>query len=520
MREAHRAALAWVWGLLIGFAGVASAAAQGSGTLWAEASVSKEAPSVQESVVYTVRVYSPGNLQTVELTPPVPSGASLEELERGTATTRVIRGRGYVVNEYHYLLTVLAPGSLEVPAARLNVQAGADPRMGGAPAWGNRRTALATNPVRLSVRALPAGAALPLRLLDVQAHWGQAGAQGVGEPLTLTVVTKGLGVTGSRLPSVAPQLRGEGFKVYPERPQVDWKWGTGGSGGEVWGRRVETFTVVPTREGMLDFPPVEVAWWDVQGNREAHARVPGRTIPVGSDALARAAAGGGAAAPSFMRRLLTREALVNFVLPVGGGLALAFLLGWWLGVGGLPRLEPASEGADRTAARGAPAVGSPARALWRAFSEYLAGLGRRMPTERIRALWAPVQPALASVSQVLAGLVPLRLKAWWCVRCAVRETHPEGLCRVVRRFACQHLQMSPNAPLATIVDRIRQERPGAAQTDLERVLRDLEDAAYAGRALDLRSWKREFRRRFRRAFAAREKARSERPRRGLPELNP
>jgi hypothetical protein len=114
----------------------------------------------------------------------------------------------------------------------------------------------------------------------------------------------------------------------------------------------------------------------------------------------------------------------------------------------------------------------------------------------------------------------MRVKAWWCVRCAVRESQPEGLSRVLRRFACRYLSMSPNATLATIADRVNAPRAGTAPGELHQVLRDLDRAAYAGRALDLRAWKREFRRRFRRAVTAATRARRERPRRGLPELNP
>ena len=52
------------------------------------------------------------------------------------------------------------------------------------------------------------------------------------------------------------------------------------------------------------------------------------------------------------------------------------------------------------------------------------------------------------------------------------------------------------------------------------MLQDLDRAAYAGQALDLGVWKREFRRRFRREVASSERARQVRPRRGLPDLNP
>ncbi len=502
---------------------LAPSMAWAQGSLWAEASVSQDSPRVQESVVYTLRVFSPTNLQSVELTPPAPAGAAVEELDRGTASTQTVRGRPYVVNEYHYVLTPIVAGRLEVGPARLTVRSAGDRPALGVPSWGPQPgapTTLATQSLQLTVLPLPPGAPIPLRFLDLKAHWSQDGVGGVGEPLTLTVVTKGLGTVGSRLPSVAPLLRSTDFKVYPDRPQVDWKWGGGGS--ELWGRRIETFTVVPTREGALTFPALDLAWWDVTANREAHARVAEKVIPVGEGAVAAPSEGGA----HFMRRLLSEQAVLQFVLPVVGGLSLAFLMGWWIGTGRAPLLRdaghpfPSPEAGEPVPLPESPqatAVAREPRFRWPALPE---PVRRFLAGETLRRGLEGARRGTRRAADAVAGAVPMRLKAWWCVRCAVREEQPEGLCRVLRRFACRHLSLSPNAPLASIADRVRGPRGGAAAGGLHQVLRDLDRATYAGRALDLRAWKREFRRRFRRAVTAATRARRERPRRGLPELNP
>jgi hypothetical protein len=487
------------------------ALARAQGGTWAEASVNRDTPYAQESVVYTVRVFSPGNLQSVEITPPQASGAALEELDRGAPASEVVRGRRYVVNEYHYVLTPMAPGRLEIGAARLTVRAAAE-RAFGAP-WGSgagREVALATAPLTLTVLPLPAGASMPLRYLDVQAHWGQEGAASAGEPLTLTVVIKGMGATGERLPSVADALRSPDFKVYPDRPQVDWKWGGGGR--ELWGRRVESYTVVPAREGSLRFPAIDLDWWDTNGNRASHARVPEKVVPVGAEALARGA-GGGVSAPHFMKRLLTEKAFYQFVLPVGGGLALAFLFGWWIGVARVPHAAP--EGGPAPVAP-PPGPAGAAGALRNHVPEAL----REAWARALAVLSARARGALGALADRFAGYIPLRVQVWWCTRCAAREAHPEGLCQVVRRFACRHLRMPANASLASIADRIVYERPDAAGTPLRQVFKALDDAAYAGRPLDLRTWRREFRRWLRRSLASPHRSELHQRRRGLPELNP
>ena len=519
---------AWPWLMA---ALLAPTLAWGQGGLWAEASVSQESPRVQETVIYTVRVFSPMNLQSVELTPPSPPGAAVEDLESSTASNRTVRGRTYVVNEYRYALTPITAGALDVGPARLTVwPASGMPGMGASP-WGSRPVALATHPLRLTVQPLPPDAPIPLRLLEVEAQWSQGEAVAVGDPLTLTVVSKAVGAVGARLPSVASLVQGRDFKVYPERPQLEWAWGAAGD--ELWGRRTETFTVVPTREGNLTFPALDVSWWDLTANAEAHARVEEKRVRVGDGALA-GPRGAAARAWHFVRERLPDLAWARPLLPVAGGLSLAFLVGWWVG---RTRAAP-GRGGPKVPGRAAPAnpaVDAPAPVTLRSPAEAPAARPARRPRPRrpglrerlARAVGEPLGRALGGAHRVtrrmvvgVAAATPLRVKAWWCVRCAVREEHPEGLCRVVQHFACRSLSMAPTAPLPVIGERLRPagEREGTAV--LPRMLQDLDRAAYAGQALDLGVWKREFRRRFRREVASSERARQVRPRRGLPDLNP
>ena len=527
-----RPGLPKVWPWLVA-ALLAPSLAWGQAGLWAEASVGQDSPRVQETVVYTVRVFSPMNLQSVELTPPSPPGAAVEELGSGTASSRTVQGRSYVVNEYRYALTPITAGTLEVGPARLTVwPASGMPGMAASP-WGSRSIGLATHPLRLTVQPLPPDAPIPLRLLEVEAQWSHGDTAGVGEPLTLTVVSKAVGAVGARLPSVAPLVEGRDFKVYPERPQLEWAWG--GAGDELLGRRTETFTIVPTREGNLTFPALDVAWWDLTASAEAHARVEEKRIRVGDAALT-GPGGAGAQAWRFVRERLPDLAWVRVALPVAAGLSLAFLVGWWVGTArtGAGRTGP-GQGGPEAPRPAAPAVDAPAPATLRSPAQTPAARPARRPPPRrpglrerlAMVIGEPLGRALGGARRVTRRLVvgvaaatPLRVKAWWCVRCAVREEHPEGLCRVVQHFACRSLNMAPTAPLPVIGERLRSAGEREGTVTLPRMLQDLDRATYAGHALDLGAWKREFRRRFRRAVASSERARQGRPRRGLPDLNP
>jgi hypothetical protein len=155
---------------------------------------------------------------------------------------------------------------------------------------------------------------------------------------------------------------------------------------------------------------------------------------------------------------------------------------------------------------------------------FLAAIARSLPAWRPVA-WLgratrPVRQWGRRVAEALASRVPLRVKVWWCVRCAARQDQAEGLCRVVRRFACRYLDMPPNAPLVSIAERIQERSPGTSLAGLQQTFQALDRAAYSGRHIDMRTWKREFRRRFGRALTVGPPDGTGRPRRGLPELNP
>ena len=350
---------------------------------------------------------------------------------------------------------------------------------------------------------------LPLEYLGVEAHWSRAEKPKVGEPMTLTVTMKAMGAKGSQLPSLESLFQADEFKVYPERPQTDWKFGADGVA--LWGRRIETYTLVPTRDGRLTFPAVLLPWWNVQTDRESVAKIPGRVFTVGDVAV-----DAGWESPTFLSSLLSDDTFVKFLLPVGGGLLIAFIFGLWIGtgkLGGHALRRFAGTGARQEPGAVRPLATTKARTLVRDLW--------------IRSVWPGVK-ALGRFGRRLSGrllaasvnLLPRRAKSWWCVRCVGSEGDPVSLCRTLRRFACDELSMTPNAPLPAIVDRISEERPRADTAPLRNLFHELEAAAYGGQRIDLAKWKRRFGRRFRRILRSKKRGESTSRDAGLPKLNP
>jgi hypothetical protein len=151
----------------------------------------------------------------------------------------------------------------------------------------------------------------------------------------------------------------------------------------------------------------------------------------------------------------------------------------------------------------------------------LGGLRFLVPVQRWRRVLrgsVRLRQGAGRVASGAMGLLPLRTRVWWCARCLAVEKDAESLCQALRRFACQHLDMPANAPLQAIARRIAQIRPGVG-TEIQGLLKELDDANYGRKRLDLGEWRRRFTRPFRRAVVRPERRAAVR-RGGLPELNP
>lgn len=518
-RASHWGATVWLVGLLL----LLPATGLAKDRIWAKAELTKDQPYVQEAVVYRVRVYSKGNLRSIQLSPPSGTGASLEELEGPITSSTTIRGRRYIVNEFRYVLTPMQAGPIEIGPAHLTVTTTAESRptygrmnpwqQQRAPRNGGQTVKVSTKPVRLNAQPPVKGIQpwLPLEYLEVESHWAENQQAAVGHPLTLTVTIKARGAKGNQLPSVASLLQTPDFKAYPERPQTDWKFGPDGRA--LWGRRVETFTLVPTREGNLTFASIPVRWWDVLAHRDALAKTPGRVIAVASNGGADGGAPAGGS--SYLSRVLDEHVFLHYALPLGGGLLAAFAVGLWIGLG-----SPGARGMGRlggTSAQGLREAGAAA--------------GRGLTSVSDRVMPARLGQGLAAVGRGgralseglvgrLIGALPVRTKTWWCVRCVGQERDAAALCQALRRFACDHLSMKANAPLPAIAERIAEERPRADAAPLHDLFRELDDAAYGGHRIELGRWKRGFKRRFRRIFRSPRREDLEGSDVGLPKLNP
>ncbi len=268
---------------------------------------------VQQEVPYTVRLYVDGDVQSGSLNPPdAGPDAVVEQIgkERRTSSTR--HGREYTVIERQYAISPEKSGALKVSPASFQGavsvpaapgSADADPAddmmarmlrnspfandpmfrnglMGNFGAASVTRTLTAQGPgLAIDVRARPAGAStpwLPAEQVTLHDSWTDAPPKfNVGEPVSRVITIEAKGVAASQIPTLAPSAPGNA-RVYPETADNQSRV----EGASIYGVSRQTLTYIPSAQGTLDVPPLELAWWDTAANEQRRVSLPARQFQV------------------------------------------------------------------------------------------------------------------------------------------------------------------------------------------------------------------------------------------------
>ncbi|GEM_PF-4070390 len=301
-----------------------------SSSPWAEAQASQTEPWMQQSIVYRIQVFSATPLATVTPERPALTGASLERLaEPLVQSTEVRKGRNLYVANYHYALTPLTFGTVEIPATTVKITFNTPwntPWGGGAPV----EQELKVNAVSLQVQPLPSASQpwLPARALEMDVKLVPDTPLAAGDPRTLTATLRVQGGSEYQLPSLQPWLEQDGYRLYLEKQTVSTKIGWDATGLFLVGERTEVFTLLPQKDGPLTIPAIALPWWDITHKQPATAAWPGITLNLTGPIAAATPT-----ADATMARAPTADApgrhewLWRIVIAV-----LSFGLGWWLSV--------------------------------------------------------------------------------------------------------------------------------------------------------------------------------------------
>lgn len=280
---------------------------------------------VQQQILYTTRLYYRIPLIEASFTDPKPENAVVEQLGEDRQYNTTIDGQGYQVVERRYAIFPERSGKLTIaptvfsgrtvsetgrrsPFGRMDSmieqmlsQGGFNDRFFGGTPFGDpgKRVRLASNTLTLDIKPRPDSYSgnhwLPTRNLALQDSWASAPPVfRAGEPVTRTLTLEAEGLEASQLPNI--QMDGsDSLRIYPEQPELSNRT----DGDWIYGRSEQRFTYVPSQPGKLDFPPVEVTWWDSVNHRQESSVLPPWDVMVepGSGASVAPTAATGPATP-------------------------------------------------------------------------------------------------------------------------------------------------------------------------------------------------------------------------------
>jgi hypothetical protein len=270
---------------------------------------------VQQSIPYAVRLFVDGSVQGGELKGPEAPDAAIEQVGKDQRYTASRRGRDYTVIERHYVISPeksgalkIAPASFQgtavVPVATTPGSAQDDNPADDLMARMLRNTPFANDPMfrnglmnnlgasqqtrplaaqsrelTLTVKPRPSDARgdwLPAEALTLHDSWQDAAPQlRVGEPVTRVITIEAKGVAASQIPTLAPAAPANA-RLYPESADNQ----TTIAGQSVDAVSKQTVTYIPSADGTLDVPALEVAWWDTRAGQQRTASLPAMHLQV------------------------------------------------------------------------------------------------------------------------------------------------------------------------------------------------------------------------------------------------
>ncbi len=485
------------------------------GTVWAEAQLATNDGYVQQTLIYTVRLVSRTNVLQISIDTPTIPGGALESLEdKPRSYTRSSQSGPLVVSEYRYALTVLNVGTLQIPPTRLS---GKTESLSYGP-YPNRQEQtfqVETPALRFNARGTPANALspwLPLQALELAEEGGGPTTARVGEPYTISLYLRAMGMRGERLPTLLDRLQGPDFRVYPESAVEYWQ-DVNSEGNQIRGQRHEQLTVVPLRAGTLQLPPLRIPWWDTVHHRQV-------TLEWQSPPVTITGSPGTSKEPSPPATSGSRWWLG--ILPITG---IAFLLGWWSG------REQQTESFRERLTQLIQTAKTFVTKSWRywltrgqeRFTE--AGfivIGKQLKERVIAKLSRNNSAAINFQEKIQPSFLAQFFYAWRLLQqVQAAEQDLEQLARQLQQYGHHALCLERHAPFSSLANSISQQCPEINGIALYRLLRQLEAAIYGEDSVDLQGWKERFRKLFRPALKCTWHHRSRPPRRGsLQPLNP
>ncbi|MDX2349724.1 MAG: BatD family protein, partial [Porticoccus sp.] len=248
-----------------------------------------------------------------------------------------INGINHLVIELKYAVFPESSGSKTSPALLFNtvIPDRRDPYSSSFFSRGGKRLFLYSEEKKVTINPRPTSYGttewLPTTAVSLSERWSRPLDELVaGEPITRTLYLSAQGLTSAQLPPLDIKA-GDGFKIYPDQPQLNNDVSSNG----VMGTRSESIAIVPSRGGSITLPPITVQWWDTASNQMRETVLDGQTLTIKPAENAISAPVSAAEIPSTAETPLTEKqqpSLIFWLLIIGNALLLGttiiFLVLW------------------------------------------------------------------------------------------------------------------------------------------------------------------------------------------------
>lgn len=249
--------------------------------VYVEAELEKNSVYVQEQLLLTLRILSSTGLQSISSEELIVKNATVAKVAENQFQKQ-INGINHLVVELTYAIFPDTSGELTIPAIRFKavIPDRRDPYSNSFFSRGGKRVYLYSEEQKVIINPRPAnygsGEWLPSKGISISERWSRPLDELVaGEPVTRTIYINAKGLTSAQLPPLVIDA-GDGFKVYPDQPQLDNSVDSKG----VTATRIESVAIVPYRGGQISLPPITLKWWDTTTNQVRETVLKGSTLIV------------------------------------------------------------------------------------------------------------------------------------------------------------------------------------------------------------------------------------------------
>ncbi|MFC3195228.1 BatD family protein [Marinicella sediminis] len=253
--------------------------AQAKGDIFIEIETNKESAFVQEEIILTVRLLYAIALKNGALSEPGGDGVIVQQINKGANYTTQRDGKTYQVLERKYAIFAENSGRLTLNPLVFEGEVTDNSRRSFGMFQRGRPIRQVSEIRELDIKQIPQSFIgqdwIPAKQLNLTQSWSQDKPYQVGEPITRTITLAAHGLSETQLPELQiPTLNGA--KVYQDKTDTM----TRTDGKQLIATKVIKYAVIPTSEGPLDIPALELAWYDTINQQPRTTTIPASQLDI------------------------------------------------------------------------------------------------------------------------------------------------------------------------------------------------------------------------------------------------